>query len=131
MQNPSGWYFSLSRVLASSPYHVFGMGWFDSVNYSMSTLGTGGSATHNDSIQHFHSIGLEYSSALFCLLSGANFALLYSVAAKLDIKKLFPEFRIPNSISLSFSFHRYSLQPNSYITTVTGLKELSAADCSK
>ena len=70
-------------------YHVFGMGWFDSVNYSMSTLGTGGFATHNDSIQHFHSIGLEYSSALFCLLSGANFALLYSVAAKLDIKKLF------------------------------------------
>lgn len=70
-------------------YHIFGMGWFDSVNYSMSTLGTGGFATHNDSIQHFHSPGLEYASALFCLLSGANFALLYSSAIKLDIKKLF------------------------------------------
>jgi trk system potassium uptake protein len=81
--------FLVITVACIVSYHVFGMGWFDSVNYAMSTLGTGGFATHNDSLCHFHSPGLEYASALFCLLSGANFALLYCTIIKLDIKKLF------------------------------------------
>lgn len=80
--------FLFLTVACTVSYKAFGMGWFDSANYAMSTLATGGFATHNDSIRYFHSAGLEYVSALFCFLAGVNFTLLYFTAAKLKIKAL-------------------------------------------
>lgn len=57
---------------------IAGMGWFDAVNHSFSTIATGGFSTKNLSIAYFDSISIEVVIIIFMLLSGTNFALLYS-----------------------------------------------------
>ena len=42
-------------------YMLFGMNWFEGINYAMSTAATGGYSIYNDSIEHFHSPGMEYT----------------------------------------------------------------------
>jgi len=58
-------------------YYAAGMGWFDSINYAMTTTATGGFATHNDSTAFFQSPTIEYISILFQFLAGINFMMLY------------------------------------------------------
>jgi len=65
------------------------MGWFDSLNYSMTSLATGGFSTHNSSVEFFHSPAIEYAVTFFCFISGVNFTLLYFTATKLKIRQLF------------------------------------------
>lgn len=67
---------------------VAGMGWFDSVNYSMTTTATGGFSTHNDSTEYFRSPAIEYVGIVFQFLSGINFVLLYSALFKGKVKGL-------------------------------------------
>lgn len=67
---------------------VAGMGWFDSVNYSMTTTATGGFSTHNDSTEYFRSPAIEYVGIVFQFLSGINFVLLYSALFKGKVKNL-------------------------------------------
>jgi len=50
-------------------YKFLGMGWFDSVNYSMTSLATGGFSTHNSSVEFFHSPAIEYAVTFFCFIS--------------------------------------------------------------
>ena len=97
-------YIILTLACALS-YMFFGMDWFDAINYSMSTTGTGGFATHNASITHFQSPGIEYSAILFCFLSGTNFTLLYFTMAKLRFRELFmnSEFRLYFILVAAFS----------------------------
>lgn len=97
-------YIILTLACALS-YMFFGMDWFDAINYSMSTTGTGGFATHNASIAHFQSPGIEYSVILFCFLSGTNFTLLYFTMAKLRFRELFmnSEFRLYFILVAAFS----------------------------
>lgn len=97
-------YIILTLACALS-YMFFGMDWFDAINYSMSTTGTGGFATHNASIAHFQSPGIEYSAILFCFLSGTNFTLLYFTMAKLRFRELFmnSEFRLYFILVAAFS----------------------------
>lgn len=71
--------FLLLTVLCIISYKLLGMGWFDGINYAMTTIATGGFAPHNDSILHFHSPALEYVSTAFCFLSGINFILLFQL----------------------------------------------------
>ena len=68
-------------------FYIFGMGLFDSVNYAMSIIATGGFATHNESTAYFNSAAIDYTSIVFMLLSGANFSLLYLVVIKGRIKE--------------------------------------------
>ena len=75
-------------LVCAAAYKMLGMGWFDSLNYSMTTIATGGFSTHNDSIGFFHSPALEYVSSLFCFLSGLNFILMYRLFVKRDVKSL-------------------------------------------
>lgn len=63
-------------------YYVGGMSVFDCINYAMTTTATGGFSTHNNSTEFFNSPFIEYIGALFCLLSGINFALLYNTVVK-------------------------------------------------
>lgn len=97
-------YIILTLACALS-YMFFGMDWFDAINYSMSTTGTGGFATHNASIAHFQSPGIEYSAILFCFLSGTNFTPLYFTMAKLRFRELFmnSEFRLYFILVAAFS----------------------------
>lgn len=80
-------FFALS-VACMGVYKLLGMGWFDSINYSMTTIATGGFSTHNDSIEFFNSPAIEYVSTFFCFLSGINFILLYRLALRGDIKSM-------------------------------------------
>ena len=63
-------------------YMICGMGWFDSINYAMTTTATGGFSTHNTSTEFFHSPTLEYVCTFFTFLSGVNFTLLYLTVIK-------------------------------------------------
>ena len=55
-----------------------GMGWFDAVNHSFSTIATGGFSTKNASIAYFNSLSIEIILIIFMLLSSTNFTLLYT-----------------------------------------------------
>lgn len=63
-------------------FMLFGMNWFEGINYAMSTAATGGYSIYNDSIEHFHSPGMEYTATFFCFISGVNFTLFYCAVAK-------------------------------------------------
>jgi len=52
---------------------LFGMNWFDAVNHAFSTLSTGGFSTKNDSLGHFHSYWIIWTTTIFMMLSGINF----------------------------------------------------------
>lgn len=83
-------YLALSVACCLS-YRVFGMGWFDAANYTMSSVATGGFSTYNDSTEYFHSPALEYATTFFCFLSGTNFTLLYMTFFKRKWKSLFKD----------------------------------------
>lgn len=86
-------------------YFLFGMGWFDSLNYAMTTTATGGFSTHNTSTEFFRSPALEYASTLFCFLSGVNFTLLYATVVKFKPGSLFKntEFKFYLTLVLGFT----------------------------
>ena len=93
------WIWSIYTVLTLAcllSFALAGMGWYDSVNYSMTTTATGGFAPHNDSLQHFHSPLIEYIGILFQFLAGINFVLLYTATFKGRAKELLfnSEFRL-------------------------------------
>ena len=50
-----------------------GMSFFDAVNHSLSTMGTGGFSTYNASIAAFNSPYIEWVITLFMLLAGVKF----------------------------------------------------------
>ncbi len=54
---------------------LFGMGRFDAVCHAMSTISTGGFATHNDSVIAY-SPAIQWTILVFMLLSGINFTQL-------------------------------------------------------
>lgn len=69
-------------------FMLFGMNWFEGINYAMSTAATGGYSIYNDSIEHFHSPGMEYTATFFCFISGVNFTLFYCAVVKQKVKSL-------------------------------------------
>lgn len=76
-------------ILCIASFKLLGMGWFDSVNYAMTTIATGGFATHNDSMEFLHRPAIEYISTFFCFISGINFILMYRFAIKKELTSLF------------------------------------------
>ena len=67
---------------------VAGMGWFDAVNHSLSTLSTGGFSTKNASVAYWNDEPLiQYIIIVFMFLAGLNFVMSY-FALKGKIKRL-------------------------------------------
>ena len=62
-------YLSLT-LLCLITYKTFGMGFFDSLTHSMTTIATGGFSNYNESIGFFDSISIEISSIIF-IISGS------------------------------------------------------------
>lgn len=95
-------YLVLSIACLAS-YMLFGMDWFEAVNFAMSTTATGGFSIYNNSTEHFRSAGMDYVTTFFCFASGTNFTLLYFSVAKLKFKELLrnSEFRLYLLITLS------------------------------
>ncbi len=68
--------------------HFAGMGWFDAVCHSMSTIATGGFSTKQASIAAFNSPAIEYVLTFFMFVSGVNLSLLYLAIFKVRPKVL-------------------------------------------
>ena len=62
--------------------HLAGMGTFDAVNYALTTVSTGGYATHSDSVGAFDSWVAELAITVGMVLSGTNFAIYYTAARR-------------------------------------------------
>jgi len=56
-----------------------GMGWFDAVCHSLTTLPTGGFSPRNTSIAHYDSAYFDTVFIIFMLLAGINFSLHYQL----------------------------------------------------
>ncbi len=69
----AGIYLVLS-VIAAVAYLVAGMGPFDAINHSMTTIATGGFSTKNLSIGAFDSMAIEAVAVFFMIVGGINFA---------------------------------------------------------
>jgi len=54
-------------------YKIFGMGFFDSIVHSMTTIATGGFSNYNESIGYFNNSFIELTSIIFILLGSIPF----------------------------------------------------------
>lgn len=92
-------------VLATVAYFICGMGWFDAICHSMSTVSTGGFSTKQDSILAFNSPLIEYVVTLFMFLGGVSLSLQYLLLFKGRLRELFrdTEFRTYLGIVLGFT----------------------------
>jgi len=50
---------------------------FDGLCHAFATIATGGFSTYNNSVEHFQSVGVEMTIALFMAIACTNFTLLY------------------------------------------------------
>lgn len=82
-------------VIATVAFYAAGMGWFDAVCHSMSTVSTGGFSTKQASIAAFASPLIEYVTVLFMFIGGVSLSLQYLFIFKGRVKELFrdTEFR--------------------------------------
>ena len=60
-------------ALCAITYNIFGMGIFDSITHSMTTIATGGFSNYNQSIGYFNSIAIETSAIIFIILGSLPF----------------------------------------------------------
>mgnify|MGYP001406056652 CR=1 FL=1 len=65
-------YLGLTIVCALT-YWIFGMGKFDSLTHSMTTIATGGFSNYNQSIGYFNSAYIEIASIIFIILGSIPF----------------------------------------------------------
>jgi trk system potassium uptake protein TrkH len=72
-------YFGLT-LAQTTLYALGGMGFFDAVSHSFSTLATGGFSTRNASFAAYDSAYLQWVTILFMYLAGVNFALHFKAA---------------------------------------------------
>ncbi|MFC1724136.1 TrkH family potassium uptake protein [candidate division KSB1 bacterium] len=68
--------------------YIFGMNLFDAVTHSFATIATGGFSSKNTSIAFYNSPSIEIVIIIFMILSGINFALLFTVS-KGNIREFF------------------------------------------
>jgi trk system potassium uptake protein TrkH len=85
------WYIYLGLTVACAfSYWVAGMGTFDAITHSFSTVAIGGFSTHDASIGYFDSQSIEIVAMVFMFLGAVNFALHFSVVRS---KSLMPYLR--------------------------------------
>ncbi|MDK2824677.1 MAG: trk/ktr system potassium uptake protein [Clostridia bacterium] len=97
---------------------IFGMPLFDAMCHTFGTLATGGFSTKNQSIGYYNSPIIHWIIILFMFMSGANFALYYSVLHNRNLKIFWKndEFRLYSYIILvSIAVITIVLITNSYL----------------
>lgn len=83
------WMWSLYLLLTLTctvAYYWGGMSLFDAVNHGLSTIGTGGFSTHQDSIAFFKSNRIQWIATLFMFIASINCTLLYLFFVKRRFK---------------------------------------------
>jgi len=89
------WFLYVGLTLAEAiALYVAGMGPFDAINHSLTTMATGGFSTKNDSLQFVDPV-IQYIVIFFMFLAGTSFTLTY-FALKRNFKKVFKneEFKV-------------------------------------
>jgi trk system potassium uptake protein len=86
-------------ILCGIFYWIFGMGIFDSVAHSMTTIATGGFSTHNSSIGFFNSSNIEIIATIFIILGSIPF-ISYLKFVKGNKKIFFQDVQIKGLIYL-------------------------------
>lgn len=66
-----------------------GMTLFDSVNFAMSTMATGGFAPRGNGVLYYNSVTIDVVLVIYMVIAGLNFTLLYLCFFKRKIKGLF------------------------------------------
>lgn len=70
------WYIYLTLTVACMlAYMAAGMGWFDALGHSFSTVAIGGFSTHDASIGYFDSAAVEMVCVFFLIVSAVSFSL--------------------------------------------------------
>lgn len=62
--------------------YALGLNLFEAVNHAFTSISTAGFSTHSSSISYFQDPRVEIVLALFCLIGGVNFALLYALTQR-------------------------------------------------
>ncbi|NOR85705.1 hypothetical protein GQ473_06320 [archaeon] len=78
-------------ILLASILIVMNVSVFDAVTHSFTTISTGGFSNYDNGIMYFNSVIIEMIIALFMLLGGINFILLFS-AFKGNLMRLLKDF---------------------------------------
>ena len=65
--------YSSLTVLCAIFYNFFGMGFFDSLTHSMTTIATGGFSNYNESLGYFDNYLIETTSIIFIILGSIPF----------------------------------------------------------
>ena len=93
-------YLSLTIVCALF-YKIFGMGFFDSIVHSMTTLATGGFSNYNESIGYFNNSLIEITSMIFIILGSVPF-IAYIKYLNGDKKIFFKDSQIKTFLKIIF-----------------------------
>jgi len=90
------WFIYLGLTVACAlAYWLAGMGWFDAIGHSFSTIAIGGFSTHDASMGYFNSPLIEVVAIVFMFIAGVNFALHFMAWRSLSIRNYLsdPEMR--------------------------------------
>ena len=98
-------------------YYFAGMGWFDAVSHSLSTVAIGGFSTHNESIGYFNNGFIEAVCITFMLLSAFSFTLHYFAFYMKKPLKYFHDPELKFFISILLVIFTISLLVNLLTTT--------------
>ena len=85
-----------------SLYWIFGMNAFDSFAHSMTTIATGGFSTKDNSIAFFNNVYIEYTSAIFMILSSLPI-LIYLKFSKQQFKSILKDTQVRTFLIIVFS----------------------------
>lgn len=72
----------LLTLLEIAILYALGLNLFEAVNHAFTSISTAGFSTHSQSIAYFQDVRVEAVLALFCLIGGTNFALLYALTQR-------------------------------------------------
>ncbi|MFA5549144.1 MAG: TrkH family potassium uptake protein [Porticoccaceae bacterium] len=87
------WFIYSGLALACGlSYHAAGMGWFDALCHSFSTVSLGGFSTRGASLGHYNSLAIEWVGGVFSVLAAVNFALYFAAIYR---RRLAPILRDP------------------------------------
>lgn len=92
------WYIYLTLTIACAlAFWIAGMGWFDAISHSFSTIAIGGFSTYDASMGHFNSPVINAITVVFLLISACNFSLHFAAFASGGVHPKYywrdPEFR--------------------------------------
>jgi trk system potassium uptake protein TrkH len=97
------WYVYLGLTVSCAlGYWAAGMSLFDAVCHAFSTVSTGGSSTHDESMGYFHSPLIEMVSVVFMLLAGVNFGLHFMAWHHRSLREYFADAEFKTYLRLMF-----------------------------